>query len=62
MPPYVPDNNNNRNSTYGIIVEILGWIMSFSAIILTGIFLNWFLYTRHEQVDRIYPEELIETE
>jgi hypothetical protein len=55
MPPYVPDNNNNRNSTYGIIVEILGWIMSFSAIILTGIFLNWFLYTRHEQVDRIYP-------
>ena len=36
--------------------------MSFSAIILTGIFLNWFLYSRHEQVDRVYPEEIIETE
>ena len=58
LPPYEPEDIDNRNSAYGIIVEILGWIMTLTSIFLFGLFLNWFLYTRHERVDRVFPEDL----
>ena len=61
LPPYTPVSNDNRNSAYGIIVEILGWVMVFSAIFLLGIALNWYLYTRHERVDRIVPVDFNES-
>lgn len=59
LPPYTPPNSNNRTTTYGIIVEVLGWVICFSFIFLLGMFLNWFYYTRHEQVARVFPEEVI---
>ncbi len=57
MPPYVKVDTNNRNTTYGIIVEVLGWVISFSCVLLLGMFLNWYYYTRHEQVAKVFPEE-----
>ena len=32
--------------------------MSISALFLMGMFLNWFLYTRHERIDRVYIEPI----
>lgn len=58
LPPYIPPNLDNRESVYGIIVEILGWVMTISSIFLLGMFLNWFFYSRHERVDRVFPEDL----
>lgn len=55
MGPYIPIDNDNRNSAFGVIVEVLGWIMTFSCIFLMGMALNWFLYTRHEKIDRVFP-------
>jgi hypothetical protein len=60
LPPYVFVDNNNRNSAFGVIVEVLAWIMTFSCIFLMGMFLNWFLYTRHERIDRVWVEENLE--
>lgn len=64
LPPYIHERNelDNRNSWYGVVVEILGWIMAFSSIFLTGLFLNWYLYTRHERIDRVFVEEIIQEE
>lgn len=58
LPPYLPTDTSNRSSAFGIIVEVLGWIMIFSFIFLLGMALNWYLYSRHERVDRVFPEEL----
>jgi hypothetical protein len=35
--------------------------MVFSVIFLLGIALNWYLYTRHERVDRIVPVDFNES-
>jgi len=32
--------------------------MSFSAVFLIALFLNWYYYTRHEYVNRVMPEDL----
>lgn len=32
--------------------------MTFSGIFLFGMYLNWYLYTRHERVDRVFPDDL----
>ena len=58
LPPYVPEDLDNRSSVYGIIVEILGWIITISVIFLFGMFLNWYFYQRFERVDRVFPEDL----
>lgn len=58
LSPYVPEELDNRSSVYGIIVEILGWIISISVIFLFGMFLNWYFYQRYERVDRVFPEDL----
>ena len=36
----------------------MGWVIAFSVIFLLGMFLNWYFYSRHERVDRVYAEDI----
>lgn len=58
LEPYVPVNRDNRATTHGVIVEVLGWIITISSLFLMGMFLNWYLYTRHERIDRVFVEPI----